>query len=394
MSYSNKTAPYTANAFTADPPNGGITPITLSVKLSGFLASSGSFGVSVVVQEGWSKAYIYLYRMYGIFGNVQAFYHTSDNTAVSGVDYTGVSGSVSWTEGDITPRIIEVPILATASITNASFNFHIDSFGFVGALFQTLYVFRGGLLNPYPGPNYSAPGSSGVPVSFPVTILRQGRGTLNFVGTPYSVQRPGGTTTVTLQVQRFSGFKGVVGCSFHTTDGSAVAGVAYTAQTNTLSWANNEGGTKNIVITILNGGSGTQSFTVTIDTPTGGVTIGSVNIATVDIVAAAPPANPTATGSIPDQLMPDVLVADDSDDAVIGYGALVWDGKYFDDPVASFWRNNITFNGILSGEIVGGIIGFGPGTDSYGGGTDFTDGSDSYNPIVNKFQGYVVGGGS
>lgn len=388
MSYSSKTAPYTANGFISNPPNGVITQFTSNVRLTGFLASSGSFGVQVTAFEANGRAYVALYRMYGAIGAVQAFYHTSDGTAVAGVDYTSVSGSVTWAEGEIAPKIIQIPLLVTSSITSAFFNFHIDSFGIVGALVQNLYTYTGGSLTPFPGPSYTSGASS-----FTVNIVRQGRGTLNFVGTPYSVQRPGGTTTVTLQVQRFNGFKGAVGCSFHTTDGTAIAGVAYTAQTGTLSWADGEGGTKNIVITILNGGAGTQSFTVTIDTPTGAVTIGPINVATVDIVAAAPPANPTPGGSIPQQLMPDVMPTDDSDDAEIGSGSLVWSGKYFDDPAAIYWRNNICFDGVLNNKI-GSFIGFGGGTDSFGGGTDFVDGTDLYDPLIvpGKYQGLVVSG--
>ena len=183
-------------------------------------------------------------------------------------------------------------------MVNEYFNFNITGVHVGAGLFPSVYIFQGGgSILPFPGPLYS------LTDSFQVTIIRQTNGQLNFAGTPYSVQRPGGTTTVTLQVNRVYGFKGAVGCSFHTTDGTAIAGVAYTAQSGTLSWAANEGGPKSITITILNGGAGTQSFTVTIDTPTGGVTIGSTNIATVNIVAAAPPANPTSPGGIPNQVV-------------------------------------------------------------------------------------------
>lgn len=380
MAFSNSTSPYTANAFTNNPPTGGITQFQQTVKLTGFIASSGSFGVAVQAFEAGGKAYVALYRMYGAIGKLTLFYNTSDGTAVSGADYTGVSGTVVWEELDISVKVVQIPLLQTTKIVNEFFNFNITRVG-IGNFPQfgtRIYVFLGGNLNPFPGPNYA------LAQSFPITIVRQGRGELDFVGTPYSVQRPGGTTTVTLQVQRFNGFKGAVGCSFHTTDGTAVAGVAYTAQTGTLSWADGEGGTKNIVITILSGGAGTQSFTVTIDTPTGGVAIGATSVATVDITAAAPPANPVAGGSIPQYIDDIVLPADPGD-------TFRFRSDFFDDTVVAFWRSNMLFNGILCNKI-GTFIGFCGGVDSFGGGTDFFDGTPFFVPLSRlRFQGHIVG---
>ncbi len=287
------------NAFTNDPPTGGIYTIGQRYNITGVIAINGqSFGYSVVGYESQGRALITFFRMYGTLSNISLDYNTSNGTAIAGTDYTATSGTVSWLQGDLTPKTVSVPLLATSSTTSSFFNFNITGVYITGSFFHSgIYIFTGGSILPFPGPNYATS------TSFPVTIIRQTNGTLNFAGTPYSVARPGGTTTVTLQVQRINGFKGAVGCSFHTTDGTAVSGVAYTGQTGTLSWAANEGGPKNIVITILSGGSGTQSFTVTIDTPTGGVAIGSTNIATVNIVAAAPPANPVSSGGIPDQIV-------------------------------------------------------------------------------------------
>lgn len=284
--------------FANNPPTGGIILTSILYNISGFISTPASYGVAVNCYEHAGTAYLTFTRMYGGQGQFTVYYSTSNGTAIAGVDYTAVSGTL------IFPHLVaggaqtvQVPLLATSDTTTKTFNFYLDvQIG--SAFFHTQYVFKGGNYDPFPSANYTAHG-----FTFPVNIIRQTNGIVQFCGTPYSVQRPGGTTTVTLQVQRVSGFKGAVGCSFHTTDGTAASGVAYTAQTGTLSWAAGEGGPKPITITILNGGSGTQSFTVTIDTPTGGTTIGSIPIATVDIVAAAPPTNPTSSGSIPNQIV-------------------------------------------------------------------------------------------
>jgi len=395
--FSNKTSPYTVNAFTENPPKGAITQILTNVEYGGVFATSGSFGAPVQCYEAAGKAYIAIMRMYGAKYRGLKFevrWHTTDGTAVAGVDYVASSGGLIWQDYEITTKYAEIPLIQTSDTTSKYFNVVIDGVFVYPDPFGTngfaLYIYSGGgNINPYPGPSYFHT------QTFQVNIIRQGRGTLNFVGTPYSVQRPGGTTTVTLQVQRFSGFKGIVGCSFHTTDGTAIAGVAYTAQTGTLSWADGEGGTKNIVITILSGGAGTQSFTVTIDTPTGGVTIGATPTATVNITAGAPPANPVAGGSVPNQLFADFLPTDESAEAVVGPGSLFMPMRYLaDDTPFSYWMNNITFNGALANKI-GSSIGFGGAVDSFGGGTDFSDGTPFYDPLtnVNRYQGLVTGGG-
>jgi photosystem II stability/assembly factor-like uncharacterized protein len=290
------------NAFTNNPPTGGIYEIGQRYNIVGFIAVNGlSFGVAIRVFEQYGRAVITFFRMYGTYAAIGFNYATQNGTAIAGVDYTAVSGELVWAQGDKDPKSVTIPILTTSAVTSSSFSLVVSARNrFTQVPFSFYNVFVGGDINTFPNP----PSFQQVnPVSIPITIVRQGNGELDFSGTPYSVQRPGGTTTVTLQVNRISGFKGAVGCSFHTTDGTAVSGVAYTGQTGTLSWAANEGGPKNITITILSGGSGTQSFTVTIDTPTGGVSIGATNVATVNIVAAAPPANPTSPGGIPDQIV-------------------------------------------------------------------------------------------
>lgn len=287
------------NAFTTDPPTGGIYEIGQKYNFTGVIAINGqAFGYSVVGYEQQGRAIITFFRMYGSATAITLHYNTSNGSAAAGTDYTATSGTVSWASGEKGAKSVSVPLLATAKVVNEYFNFNISGVYIGAALFPSVYVFLGGgSVLPFPSSRYA------LTDSFQVTIIRMTNGELDFAGTPYSVQRPGGTTTVVLQVARVSGFKGAVGCSFHTTGGTAVDGVAFTGQTGTLSWAANEGGPKTITITILSGGSGTQSFTVTIDTPTGGVTIGSTNIASVNIVAGAPPTNPSSPGGIPNQIV-------------------------------------------------------------------------------------------
>ena len=107
-------------------------------------------------------------------------------------------------------------------------------------------------------------------------------GSVSFVNTSVSLAESGGT--VTLEVNRGGGTSGAVTVDYATVDGSALAGSDYTATSGTLSWADGEGGSKLINVPILDDGTvePTESFTVVLSNPTGGLTIGG-GTATVTI---------------------------------------------------------------------------------------------------------------
>lgn len=381
MGFTNRTNPYQANAFTSNPPTGSIVPFTSNVAFTGFISGPASYGFSVSSYEAAGKAYLVFNRMYGAVLPLSMDYHTGDGSAVAGVDYTAVSGTLNWAAFDIAAKVVQVPLLRTTKIINQSFNFFVGQVYVTGSFFHSgAYYFKGGNLNPFPGSSYAG-GPGQFPVSFPVTIIRPTNGEADFVGSAYQVLRPGGTSTLTVQVQRFNGFRGAATVNFHTTDGTAIAGIAYTAISGTLSWADGEGGTKNIVITIKNGGAGSQSFTVTIDTPTGGIVIGSIPVATVTIVAAAPNPTPVAGGSIPNQLVDEVAPYTDS---------FRWNHPLLTDEFFGFFRSNLLYQGML-GQKIGTVIGFSGGTAGNGGGTDPTDGPGPLTQPFGKFkyQGYV-----
>jgi len=368
--------PNTVAYFPNNPPTGTVSFTNAKSIITGFISTPASYGVAVQCYEVGGSAYLVFNRMYGVTANISMDYSTSDGTAVAGVDYTAVSGTISWIAGDATAKVVRVPLLTTNKTINQFFNFHVNGAYITGSLFHSgIYIFLGGNINPFPGPDY------GLNYTFPITIVRPGHGQADMVGTPYSVQRPVTTTTVTVQAQRFNSFRSAVSVNFHTTDGTATAGVDYTAASGTLNWADGEGGTKNMVITILNGGAGTMDFTVTIDTPTGGITIGGTPTATVNIVAAAPPPNPTPAGSVPDQL---------TDELAPYPNSFFFANNILADDILAFIRNNLLYQGMLTQKI-GTVIGFGPAVGSFGQGTDATDQGQTLNAVIPlKYQGLVV----
>lgn len=64
------------------------------------------------VETSSPNAVVVVERQGGSIGTTKVDYTTVDGTAVSGVHYTGSSGTLTWTDGDTTPRTITLPVLS------------------------------------------------------------------------------------------------------------------------------------------------------------------------------------------------------------------------------------------------------------------------------------------
>ncbi len=110
-------------------------------------------------------------------------------------------------------------------------------------------------------------------------------GTIQFATTSYTVNEGDGTATLT--VTRTGGSDGAVSVNYTTVDGTATSGAGndYTGQSGTLNWATGDATDRTIVIDLLNDTvfENTESFSVNVNTPSGGATIGANNPATVTI---------------------------------------------------------------------------------------------------------------
>lgn len=108
-------------------------------------------------------------------------------------------------------------------------------------------------------------------------------GTLQFAAGTFQVGESAGT--VAIQVSRAGGTDGAASVQVSTAPGTASAGSDFTSTTQTLNWANGEGGSKTVNVPILNDTAveGNETFTVNLANAIG-ATIGSPNTATVTIV--------------------------------------------------------------------------------------------------------------
>lgn len=79
---------------------------------------------------------------------------------------------------------------------------------------------------------------------------------------------------------------GAVTVDYATANGTAAAGTDYAGASGTLSWADGEGGSKNIVVVITDAAAAesAETFTVTLSNATGGALVGT-SVLTVSIAA-------------------------------------------------------------------------------------------------------------
>ncbi len=126
--------------------------------------------------------------------------------------------------------------------------------------------------------------------NFRMSVNLNGPGTIIFLPATYSVNE--GAGSVTLSVARHAGASGAVSINFSTSNGTATAGADFTATSGVLAWAAGETGSKTITVPITQNRirTGPQNFAVTVNTPTGGVSIGAPGgttaTATVTIIDA------------------------------------------------------------------------------------------------------------
>jgi hypothetical protein len=129
-----------------------------------------------------------------------------------------------------------------------------------------------------------------------------GPGIVAFLPAAYTVAEGGGS--VTLTVGRHVGSTGAISVAYSTANGSATAGADYTTTSGTLNWADGDSANKTIVVPILQDVvlEGNHAFTVTMNSPTGGASVGASGgtstSATVTITDDEPDTFPVG-GSIP-----------------------------------------------------------------------------------------------
>lgn len=169
-------------------------------------------------------------------GNSKALavaYATANGTALAGLNYVATTGMLNWADGETGVKTFKVPILQD-SIYSPTLNFSV---------------------------NISAGNPDTVitgPTSATVSVLNTTQ-TSNVGFNPYTYQVMESDGVVTLSVTRNvlpldqggTGLVPAVSVNYATVDGTAVAGIDYTAASGTLSWAQGDTSTKSIQVGII-----------------------------------------------------------------------------------------------------------------------------------------------
>ena len=224
------------------------------------------------VGEDESFVAVNLSRSSGADGVVSVRYQTSSITAESGQDFVGDSEYISWFDGDDLDKQIVLSILDDLDYEDVeSFSLSIfdpqggavignDSTAIINIISDEVKV-------------------EGV-VQFVEEIITTAESN-QFDDIPLS-----GSSQVSIAVQRISGADGAAMVDYTITDGTAVSGSDYTADsaTGTLTWANQDSDTKSIILNIFNDGifESEESIIVTLSNPVGTV-LGAKDSATVGI---------------------------------------------------------------------------------------------------------------
>ena len=198
-------------------------------------------------------------------------YATADGSALAGTDYSSASGTLTFPSQatDATASIIQsvpVTLLHNVATSPATRDF---SFGLS-----------------IPGGSTSTLGS---PSSETVTIVNgDGTPTLQYSAASYSVAENGGSVRLTVFASGNIGTE--VDVDYTSADGSAVAGLNYTAVNDTLQFVAGEGDIAESfdVPVMADGQAGDKSFTVALSNVTGGGVIGDPGTATVNVLNTDP----------------------------------------------------------------------------------------------------------
>jgi glucose/arabinose dehydrogenase len=212
------------------------------------------------VNENAGTATVTVTRTGGTDGPVSVNYATSNGSATAGGDYTAVSGTLTFADGETT-KTFTIPILNDSLVeTDETVNLVLSS------------------------PTGGA--TLGSPAAAALTIVSDDvpppPATLQFSGATYGVSESGPTATIT--VTRTGGSSGAVSVNYATSNGTATAGSDYTAASGTLNLADGET-SKTFTVPITNDTAveGDETVNLTLSNPTGGATLGGQSTATLTI---------------------------------------------------------------------------------------------------------------
>jgi Calx-beta domain len=241
------------------------TPGSATVTITGDASDSAGTlklgATSYTVSQSAGHLTVGVTRTGGAIGDVGVNYATTNQTMPSGGDYTPMSGTLQWANGDASTKTISIPI-SDATPFSGSKTFAIALSDATG----------GAALSTPSAATVSVTGASSPPA-----------GSVHLSGSSYVVGQSAGSLTVT--VDRVSGTNGAIAVSYDTHNSTAVASTDYMPTLGTLRWADGDSSPKTFTVPISNATpfAGNKTFGITLSDATAGAAITSPGIATATI---------------------------------------------------------------------------------------------------------------
>ncbi|MEN1727948.1 MAG: Calx-beta domain-containing protein, partial [Pseudomonadota bacterium] len=233
------------------------------------------------VAENGGMATIIVTRAGGSDGAVSVDFTTQDGTATAGSDYTAITGTLSWADGDSASQSFMV------MITDDTIDEPDETIGLL-------------LSNVTGGATLGAPSTAALTITDDDAPPMNG--SLQFDVAASSVTEGAGMATIS--VTRVGGTQGAVSVDYSTSDGTAMAGSDYSSTSGTLNWADGDGAAKSFDVMVIDDATPESDETVnlTLSNPGGGSSLGTPDTAVLtiqddDVAGIKTFSGPTATGS-------------------------------------------------------------------------------------------------
>lgn len=211
------------------------------------------------VNENGVTATITVSRTGGSDGAVSVDYATSDGTAVADTDYTATSGTLTWVNGDTDDQTFSIDMIDNDSIDGL----------------RTVIL---SLDNPTGGALLGPQNTVALAIHDD-----EAAGSLQFSLESFPVTEDVGQAVVT--VTRTGGSDGAVSVQYYTSDDTAFKPGDYSESTGTITWLDGDDADKTFSVTIIDDDAieGEEKVTLTLHNQTGSATLGSPNVANINI---------------------------------------------------------------------------------------------------------------
>ena len=230
------------------------------------------------VRENMTSTTISVVRTGGNKGSVAVNYAVAGGTAVSGTDYTGDSGTLTFGDGETSRTFVVTMVNDTASEGNETVQLTLSSP--TGGL--VLSTPSSATLTILDDEISSSSSSSAAPSSSGAAATSSTTNAFVFSAHAYEVSEASGSLVVT--VNRLGSTSGGVSVNYATSDSTAKAGTDYTVASGTLTFATGET-SKTFTVSVTDDGNieGNKLLNLKLSAPTGGVTLGNPSAAILTI---------------------------------------------------------------------------------------------------------------